>query len=153
MKDYRSDEGRRIAMAINAHRAKRNLSVERLAVEWGVPKTTLNQWTKGMPPRLHRHRKLLAEKLPEVFEGDERWRGVDEDIELIRSILIFLHRQLDRFANGTKEMRDRFRSKIGPLTDLGYVSSLLTAMADEGVFERFKRFTTTQFSGLRKESK
>jgi len=54
------------------------------------------------------------------------------------------------FRDGSKEARDILREELD-LSDIGYISSLLTMLGDEDKFKRWLTLTTNRFNFFKKK--
>ena len=99
-----------------------------------------------MPPRLVLER--LADEaciptpkcLPRVEEARTR-------TERLRALLLLLYQELAWFRDGPEEVRTTLRSALDSF-DLGYLSSLLVMLSDEGKFKVWLAGTTNRFSSF-----
>ena len=69
----------------------------------------------------------------------------------IKSLLLLLYEELSWFRDGSQQSRDVFRSELDPY-DVGYLSSLLTMLADERKFRRWLAATTHRFGAFKPKS-
>jgi len=67
--------------------------------------------------------------------------GADGHVGAVHSLLYLLNDQLSVFRNGTSQDRQRLRTHLnGP--DVGYITTLLRALLDEGKFQSWLAMTT-----------
>lgn len=131
----------------------RYASASELAQEIGWDSEPLDQCLKGgtPPPRLVMER--LAETLriptpalpPQVGEAKRR-------SERLKVLLILLHEELAWFRDGPEAVREVFRSELDSF-DVGYLSSLLAMLSDEGTFRRWLAATTNRFSSFQQKGR
>lgn len=126
-------------------------SASDLAHEIGWDGDNLAQCLKGgtSPPRLVVER--LARSVPistptsPAQVGEAKRRS-----ERLKALLILLHEELVWFRDGTKELREVFRSELDPF-DVGYLSSLLAMLSDESRFKRWLSATTNRFASFQRK--
>lgn len=126
-------------------------SISDLAQDIGWDSNHLQQCFRGgeTPPRLVLER--LAEELriptpkspPRIPEARTR-------TERLRALLILLHEELAWFRDGPEEVRSIMRSDLDSF-DLGYLSSLLAMLPDEGKFKRWLTVTTNRFGSFQRK--
>jgi transcriptional regulator with XRE-family HTH domain len=105
--------------------------------------------TKDIPP------KLVIEKMANIIglEAPDNIlinREAYKRIEKIKYLLIILEEELSWFRDGSVKARDELRSRLN-LDDVGYISSLLTMLGDEGRFKRWLALTTNRFNFFAKK--
>lgn len=96
---------------------------------------TTAQATVPVLPEAEGKKKPLAKV--NLFRAKER-------AEIIKHLLLVLEADLAFFRDGKKEDRDAFRSVLDN-GDVGYISSLLGMLEDEGMFQRWLALTTHRF--------
>ena len=126
----------------------RYASLEALAEDVGWCANALGECLErtGTPPRivLERLASLAGVELPgKVRPAAE----VRRRIAKLKAILVILAEELAWFRDGPPEVREAYRSELDHL-DIGYVSSLLIMMTDEGKFNRWRALTTARFGFL-----
>ncbi len=126
-------------------------SIIELADEVGWEAQSLNNifQSKEIPPR------LIIEKIARTvgFEVPALTRVIQESqrrTEKIKYLLLFLEEELRWFRDHSKEARDMLRKELD-LDDIGYISSLLTMLGDEGKFKRWLTLTTNRFNFFKKK--
>jgi hypothetical protein len=117
-------------------------------VGWDVLSLSNYFQNKEMPP------KLVMEKIAETvgFEMqsmDFILKESQRKTEKVKHLLLFLEEELRWFRDGLKEARDLLRKELD-LSDIGYISSLLTMLGDEGKFKRWLTLTTNRFNFFKK---
>lgn len=125
-------------------------SIREFADEIGWDAGTLfnHMQTKEMPP------KVVIEKISETLglkipSSGIKSRDVQKRVEKVKYLLILLEDELRGFRDGSKENRDILRQTLD-FSDIGYISSLLTMIADENKFIRWSTLTTNRFNSFRK---
>lgn len=101
------------------------------------------------PPRLVLER--LADELriptpkspPRIAEARTR-------TDRLRALLILLHEELAWFRDGPEEVRSVLRFDLDSF-DMGYLSSLLAMLPDEGKFRRWLTVTTNRFASFQRK--
>ncbi len=126
-------------------------SVSDLAQDIGWESDHLQRCFAGgeTPPRLVVQR--LADELriptpksaPRISEARTRTKR-------LKALLILLHEELAWFRDGSEEVRSVLRSDLDPF-DLGYLSSLLAMLPDEGKFRRWLTVTTNRFASFQRK--
>lgn len=126
-------------------------SVSDLAREIGWESDHLRQcFAEGAtPPRLVLER--LADELsiptpkspPRISEARMR-------AERLKALLRLLYEELAWFRDGPEAVRSVLRSDLDPF-DLGYLSSLLAMLPDEGKFLRWLTVTTNRFGSFQRK--
>jgi transcriptional regulator with XRE-family HTH domain len=104
--------------------------------------------SKQPPPRLvlEKMASLAGLKAPnEAFSDQETRRKTEK----IKYLLILLEEELRWFRDGSDRSRKILRDELD-LNDVGYVSSLLTMLGDEGRFKRWLALTTNRFNFFKK---
>jgi transcriptional regulator with XRE-family HTH domain len=105
--------------------------------------------TGAPPPRLVVERLAGSLRIPtpasppQVGEAERR-------TELLKALLTLLHEELAWFRDGPEEVRGVFRSGLDPF-DVGYLSSLLAMLSDEGRFKRWLAATTNRFASFERK--
>jgi len=125
-------------------------TVRELADEIGWDAQSLNNYiqSKDMPPR------LVIEKIAktvglEISVLDLVVQEAQRKTEKLKHLLLFLEEELRWFRDSPKEARDIFRKELD-LSDIGYISSLLTMLGDEDKFKRWLTLTSNRFNFFRR---
>ncbi len=112
---------------------------------------SLNQYllSKDMPP------KLVVEKMADIIglqapDNILIEQEAQRRTEKIKYLLIILEEELRWFRDGSIEARNKLRNGLD-LDDIGYISSLLTMLGDEGRFKRWLALTTNRFNSFTKK--
>jgi len=126
-------------------------SIREFADEVGWEAQSLNNYfqSKEIPP------KLIIEKIAKTggFEVPALAYVIQESqrrTEKIKNLLLFLEEELRWFRDHSKEARDILRKELD-LDDIGYISSLLTMLGDEGKFKRWLTLTSNRFNFFKKK--
>jgi len=118
-------------------------------IGWDMQNLANHLQNREMPP------KLVIEKIAktigfEVPALDFMHQETQRKIEKIKYLLLFLEEELKWFRDSSKEVRDIFREELN-LSDIGYISSLLTMLGDEDKFQRWLTLTTNRFNFFKKK--
>ncbi|MCL0041418.1 helix-turn-helix domain-containing protein [Dehalococcoidia bacterium] len=134
---------------LKAKRLSEGLSQSQLGNILGAGRTTVQGWEniRKCPKPDHMQRILVW--LQQV-EGKARQREASEHCEQLKRLLNLLEFHLRYFQNELPEARETYRQELN-VYDVGYLTSLLEMLFDEGKFQRWKAFTTHQFGGFRRK--
>jgi transcriptional regulator with XRE-family HTH domain len=121
------------------------------SVGWEPTALTNHFASKEPPPKLviEKMANMIGLKAP-VFAFSEQ--ETQRKAEKIKYLLIFLEEELRWFRDGSDQSRNIFRNELD-LDDIGYVTSLLTMLGDEGRFKRWLALTTNRFNFFRKKGR
>jgi transcriptional regulator with XRE-family HTH domain len=141
---------------LDAFAKEHNLSNRKLAEEISVPYGTLQKWwfftqSKGARKPSESHIEKIREFLesretPEVYQHVQEAR---RRTEKIRYLLLLLEDELRWFRDNNPRAREEFRKELDA-SDIGYISSLLTMLTEEGRFKRWLALTTTRFQSFKR---
>jgi transcriptional regulator with XRE-family HTH domain len=120
-------------------------------IGWDVQSLTKHLQNKEMPP------KLVIEKIAktagfEISSLDSLFQEAQQRIVKVKYFLLLLEYELRWFRDGSKEGREIFQKTLDP-SDIGYISSLLTMLGDEGKFRRWITLTTNRFNFFKKKER
>jgi transcriptional regulator with XRE-family HTH domain len=120
-------------------------------IGWDVQSLSNYRQSKDMPPR------LVVEKIARTagFETpalDFILQEAKRKTEKVKHLLLFLEEELRWFRDSSKESRDTFRKELD-ISDIGYISSLITMIGDEDKFKRWLTLTTNRFNFFKKKGK
>jgi len=129
------------------------LSHRLLAGILGVGHSTISYWETGRKCPNDKHQKLISAWLQEVERKEAlpdlgRRREATERCDQLKHLLNLLEFHLRYFQDGLPETREVYRQELD-VYDVGYLTSLLEMLFDEGKFQRWKVFTTHRFGGFR----
>lgn len=104
---------------------------------------------KKMPPRIviEKISKILGLEIP---GSDVSLQDAKNRVEKVKCLLILLEHELRWFRDSSEENRNVFRRTLD-FNDVGYISSLLTMIADESKFIRWTTLTTNRYNFFRKK--
>jgi len=133
-----------------------NLSNKELAGKLNIPYKTLIGWkvfSKSQTPNIPSTKSIdmIMEFLTKVKPVN-----VDTINEALRRtgkikyILLLLEDELRWFRDKTAEERKIFRKELN-ISDIGYISSLITMLTDEDKFQRWLALTNTKFQYFGRE--
>jgi hypothetical protein len=99
--------------------------------------------------------RIVIEKISEILGLEIPTSGIDleeaqKKVEKVRYLLILLEDELRWFRDTSEENRNVLRETLD-FNDVGYISSLLTMIADESRFQRWSALTTNRFNFFRKK--
>jgi len=119
-------------------------------IGWDAANLTSHFQNKDMPP------KLVVEKIArtvglEIRSLDFILQEAERRTEKVKYLLLFLEEELRWFRDGSKEARDMLRERLD-LSDIGYISSLLSMLGDEDKFKRWLSLTTNRFNFFKKKA-
>ena len=144
-------------------RKKEFNSIAALSRDSGISESTLRDWlNQGSAPSksslklinnyLEGGQAKEYDKVESVVQEEESLRlyynlkeEAEERTEKIKKLLVLTHYELAWLIDAPKEARQILRDNIS-LKDLAYLGSLLTMLADEAFFQRWKGFTTVAFN-------
>ena len=86
----------------------------------------------------------------EIPALDLMLREAQRKTERVKYLLLLLEDELRWFRDSSKETREIFREVLD-LSDVGYISSLLTMLGDEDKFGRWVTLTTNRFNFFEKK--
>jgi hypothetical protein len=89
------------------------------------------------------------ENLKERIDTMSDLKVAKERAEKIKDLLLALEKELRFFRDGSKAERDILRTELD-FADVGYVSSLLTMLAEEDKFGRWCILSTYKFKSFRR---
>ncbi len=117
-------------------------------IGWDAQSLITYLQNKELPP------KLVVEKIAKTigFETtalDSVFQEAQKKTEKVKHLLLFLEEELRWFRDSSEEARNIFRKELSP-DDIGYISSLLTMLGDEGKFRRWLTLTTNRFNFFKK---
>jgi transposase len=126
-------------------------SVQEFANEIGWETKSLSYHIQNMemPPRviLEKISKILGLGIPAL---DSNLQNPLSKAEKVKYLLILLEDELRWFRDTSEENRNVLRETLD-FADVGYISSLLTMIADESRFQRWSALTTNRFNYFRKK--
>ncbi len=129
---------------INQFSQTRNLSKSEIAELIGIPSSTFKKWfLEGKNKRTPSP--SYVKKLEFFLEVQEAQRRSGK----IRFLLLLLEDELGWFRDGSTQTREVFREALD-LSDIGYISSLLTMLGDESKFVRWLTLSTNRFQYFKK---
>jgi len=142
-------------------RITNKLSSREMARKLDIPWETFRQWSgnrqrKPMPCRKYLGKiedfvtSSKVETNLQLVSAAAVPREAEERSEKVRHLLLLLEDELRFFRDGPESVRDVFRTTLDP-GDVGYISSLLGMLGDEGRFGRWLALTTNKFNYFRKE--
>lgn len=126
-------------------------TIREFAEKIGWDAHSLNQYllSKDTPPKLvvEKMANIIGLEAPDsTFIEQEAQRRTEK----IKYLLIILEEELRWFRDGSAEARNKLRNGLD-LNDVGYISSLLTMLGDEGRFKRWLVLTTNRFNSFTKK--
>lgn len=126
-----------------------------LAAILGVGQHTVSDWETGLKCPNPEHEKSISAWLQEVAAKEplphlEKRKEATEQCEQLKHLLNLLEFHLRYFQNGLPEAREVYRREFD-VYDVGYLTSLLEMLFDEGKFQRWKVFSTHRFGGFRRK--
>lgn len=118
-------------------------------IGWDVQNLANHLQNKEMPP------KLVIEKIAktvgfEIPALDFILQEAQRRTEKIKYLLLLLEDELRWLRDSSEESRKIFREALD-LSDVGYISSLLTMLGDEDKFRRWLTLTTNRFNFFKKK--
>ena len=118
-------------------------------IGWDVQNLTNHLQNKEIPP------KLVIEKIVktvgfEIPVLNLILQEAQRKTNKVKYLLLFLEEEIRWFRDGSKEARDILREELD-LSDIGYISSLLTMLGDEDKFKRWLTLTTNRFNFFKKK--
>lgn len=141
---------------LKAARLKQGLSQEQVARILGIARPTVTRWEDGTianPKPQHQQRISWWLQAVEVKpRGVDTLKEAQEHCGHLKHLLNLLEFHLRYFQNETPEAREAYRRELD-VYDVGYLTSLLEMLFDEGRFQRWKVFTTHRFGGLRRKER
>lgn len=150
------ERAQQVLSRLSAYAKEHDLPNRKLAEEIGIPCDTLNKWwfftqrkDARKPSELHieRIREFLESKeTPEIYSQIEEAR---HRTEKIKYLLLLLEDELRWFRDNNPRAREEFRKELDA-SDIGYISSLLTMLTEEGRFNRWLALTTTRFQSFKR---
>lgn len=137
---------------LRAARLSQGLSQSELASLLGICQGTLSLWEHGKCPPTPEHQERICAWLQQVEEPTkvDALREALEHCEQLKHLLNLLEFHLRYFQNGLPEAREAYRRELN-VYDVGYLTSLVEMLLDEGKFQRWKVFTTHRFGGFRRK--
>jgi len=113
-------------------------------IGWDSQNLTKHLQNKERPP------KLVIDKIArtvgfEIPALDFLIKEAQRKTERIKYLLLLLEDELRWFRDSSKEAREILREVLD-LSDIGYISSLLTMLGDEDKFRRWITLTTNRFN-------
>jgi len=126
------------------------ITKSKMAKLLGMPSTTFRDLLKGVK----KPKSATEQKISDFFEQPQSVKKTSDDIsnteriERVKHILLLLEIELRHFIKD-EEARKLLREKIN-FADIGYLSSLLNMLSEEGMFKRWKSLTSNEFNFLRK---
>ncbi len=113
-------------------------------IGWDSQNLTKHLQNKERPP------KLVIDKIArtvgfEIPALDFLVKEAQRKTERIKYLLLLLEDELRWFRDSSKEAREILREVLD-LSDIGYISSLLTMLGDEDKFRRWITLTTNRFN-------
>jgi len=118
-------------------------------IGWDVQNLTNHLQNKEIPPKLviEKIAKTVGFEIPVLnLILQEAQRKTNK----VKYLLLFLEEEIRWFRDGSKEARDILREELD-LSDIGYISSLLTMLGDEDKFKRWLTLTTNRFNFFKKK--
>jgi len=105
--------------------------------------------SKKTPP------KIIIEKISKILGleipgSDFNLQDTKNRVEKVKFLLILLEDELRWFRDSSEENRNALRQTLD-FSDVGYISSLLTMIADESQFIRWITLTTNRYNFFRKK--
>ena len=150
------EQAKQLLNQLNDYAIEHNLSNKQLAKEIDSPYNTLNKWwvfSRGKearkPSELHLNiiKEFLETKSkPEIYAKIKEAR---HRIEKVKYLLLLLEDELKWFRDNEPRAREEFRKELDA-SDIGYISSLLTMLAEEDKFNRWLALTTTHFKSFKR---
>lgn len=138
---------------LKAARLNEGLSQSQLATILGVGRSTLTYWEEErkcpkpeQQQRISIWLKQIEVKLPQI----DALKEATERCEQLKRLLNLLEFHLRYFQNELPEAREAYRRELN-VYDVGYLTSLMEMLLDEGKFQRWKVFTTHRFGGFRRK--
>ena len=150
------ESAQQVLSRLSAYAKEHGLSNRKLAEEIGVPYDTLNKWwffTQRKDAR--KPSELHIERVSEFLESKERpeiYSQIEEAkrrTEKIKYLLLLLEDELRWFRDNNPRAREEFRKQLDA-SDIGYISSLLTMLTEEGRFKRWLALTTARFQSFKR---
>lgn len=138
-------------------RVAQRLSQELLASILGISQSTVAHWEAGrVCPKPQQQERIVA-WLKEVEEKGPipslgKWGEARERCNQLKNVLNILEFHLRYFQNETPEAREAYSRELD-VYDVGYLTSLMEMLFDEGKFQRWKVFTTHRFGGFRRKER
>ena len=137
-------------------RLAQGLSQELLASKLEISQSTVAQWESGrVCPKPQQQVRIVA-WLKEVSAvlGPEIAKQIEakEHCMQLKNLLNLLEFHLRYFKNEHPEVRETYRREFD-VYDMGYLTSLIEMLFDEGKFQRWKIFTTHRFRGFRRKER
>ncbi len=138
---------------LRAARMSQGLSQSELAATLGVNQCTISTWEQGEATPKLKYQQRISTWLQEVAGKPAEIDTLKDSLERtdqLKHLLNLLEFHLRYFRNETPEAREAYRSELN-VYDVGYITSLLEMLFDEGKFQRWKVFTTHRFGGFRRK--
>lgn len=150
------EQAKRLLSELDAFAKEHNLSNTELAEKLGIPYSTLSKWwyftqgkgaRKPSEPHLNRIKEFLGTRgKPELYTQIQEAR---HRAEKAKYLLLLLEDELKWFRDNDLRARDEFRKELD-VSDIGYISSLLTMLTEEDKFKRWLALTTTRFQSFKR---
>lgn len=140
---------------LKATRLSQGLSQEALAAILKVGQTTLSCWERGTVSPKPEHQDRIDFWLRAVetkTHGVDTLKEAQDHCQQLKHLLNLLEFHLRYFQNDSPEARDAYRRELD-VYDVGYLTSLMEMLFDEGKFQRWKVFTTHRFEGFRRKER
>lgn len=144
----------KLVQKLKAARLSERLSQVELALILGIPRATLSHWEIGRRFPTVEHQQRISSWLEQVELKPvqiDALREALEHCEQLKHLLNLLEFHLRYFQNELPEARETYRRELN-VYDVGYLTSLLEMLFDEGKFQRWKVFTTHHFGGFRRKA-
>lgn len=151
-----AEKPRELLSRLSIYAKEHDLSSRALAEELDIPYDTLNKWwfftqrkDARKPSELHINKieKFLeSREKPEIYDKIQEAR---RRTEKIKYLLLLLEDELRWFRDNNPRAREEFRRELDAY-DIGYISSLLTMLTEEGKFKRWLAFTTARFQSFKR---
>lgn len=139
-----------IVNELDAYAEEHSLSRTKLSEKLGIPYGTLKKWffksknaRRPSADSIEKIKVLLKDiEKPETIEATRR-------AEKIKYLLLLLEDELRWFRDSSPDAREIYRMELDSY-DIGYISSLLTMLTEEGKFKRWLALTTAQFHSFKR---
>jgi hypothetical protein len=150
------EETKEILLQLSKYVHEENLTARSLADRLNIPYNTTQKWSifcQGTSARnpSEAHLGKIKEFLPlkHETETNDQIKEAKHRVQKITYLLLLLEDQLDWFRNSDEKIRDEFRKALN-VSDIGYISSLLTMLTEENKFQRWLTLSSNRFQYLRK---